>query len=105
MMDSAQKDEKKKRYAWIKQWISEHGPVDMIDADFVANYISEFNAAYIETSLGAHKCKQLSMDLSAMHNNQTLQRHACGLPAGYASMGFPKWVYSYELKDQGESYV
>jgi hypothetical protein len=88
------------RYSWIEAWMGGGGAkanVDVLDSDFVCAYADATKAHATVGMVGAPRCKQLSKDLSAMFAAQRLTRSAVGLPAGDASMSFPKWVYSYSL--------
>lgn len=71
--------------------------VDVLDSDFVCAYADATKAHATVGMVGAPRCKQLGKDLSAMFAAQRLTRCAAGLQAGDASMGFPKWVYTYSL--------
>jgi len=71
--------------------------VDVLDSDFVCAYADATKAQVTFMHVGAPKCKQLARDLGAMFAAGKLTRSATGLPSGDASMGFPKWVYTYGL--------
>lgn len=92
------------RQQWIEAWMSEgipgRGIVNVLDSDFVCAYADATSAPVEFQHIGAPKCKQLGRDLSAMFDAGKLTRDATGLAAGDAAMGFPKWVYTYELKAQ-----
>lgn len=68
----------------------------LLDA-FVWAYIEATGAKYTLQSLGAPKCPQLGRDFSAMFKAGILKRHATGISD--CGMGFPKWVWVYELSD------
>lgn len=91
------------RQQWIVEWMNAGVPgresVDVLDSDFVCAYADATKAVVILMHVGAPKCKQLSRDLGAMFTAGKLARTTTGLPAGDASMGFPKWVYTYGLPD------
>lgn len=87
------------RQEWIKDWLANHtGPVDILDAEFVAAYINAFELPFSQPKFGAARCSYLGRDLTALYNDGYLTRNATGLPPGDASMGFPKWVYCYSLR-------
>lgn len=90
------------RYAWLKNWFAQGGQKtfgDVLDSDLVDAYIKATGSDAKATPFGAPKCPQLGRDLSAMFASGALVRERVGMPAGDASMGFPKWVYSYHLKE------
>lgn len=87
------------RYAWIEQWLS-HQPlglsVDVLDRDFVDDYVAATGARVKVMPYGADKCPQLGCDLSWMAARGRLLRSRTGI-CGLAGMGFPKWVWTYRL--------
>lgn len=88
------------RYALIEAWLQARPTmtyVDVLDADFVWHYIEATDAKASVQKLGAPKCPQLGRDLGAMYRAGRLRRGSVGMPTGYASSGFPTWVYSYQL--------
>lgn len=89
------------RYQWIEAWMRQEplarASVDVLDSEFVYAYAEATNARMALMSIGSPKCKQLGRDLGAMFSSGRLKRQAVGLPSGDASMGFPKWTYSYSL--------
>jgi hypothetical protein len=90
-----------KRFNWIEEWLrtNQSGPeVDVLDLDFVVAYIDAHNARFGPMPVGAPKCPQLGRDLGWMCRLDRLSRVATGLAPGDASMGFPRWVYTYRLK-------
>ena len=74
--------------------------VDVLNSEFVDDYSRATEAETSRMTIGAAKCKQLGRDLSHLYRNGRLDRYSTGLPAGDSSMGFPKWVYTYQLKRQ-----
>lgn len=86
------------RKEWILSRMRRDGcSVDVLNRDFVDDYVEATGAPYDPMPYGADKCKQLGRDLSQMTKEGTLERVAVGL-AG-VGMGFPKWVWSYRLKE------
>ena len=87
------------RQNWILNRMREHPmeSVDVLNSGFVNAYADFTGAKTILQFFGAHKCPQLGRDLAALMDRGLLRRAAIGLPPGDASMGFPKWVYSYRL--------
>lgn len=85
------------RYKWLKEYISQkpYG-VDILDAEFVQEYINATNAQYRVTIYGAFKCAQLGRDLAAMHHDYVLKRNRVGIE-GMGGMGFPTWVWNYQV--------
>jgi hypothetical protein len=71
---------------------------DVLNSDFVEDYVEATNARQAIQPYGAAKCPQLGRDLSAMKRAGILKRHRVGIQ-GMAGMGFPRWVWSYELRD------
>jgi hypothetical protein len=89
------------RYNWIEEWMRGGRPgcenVDVLDSDFVCEYADATGAEARIEHVGAPRCAQLGRDLSALFAAERLSRTPVGLSAGDASMGFPKWVYTYSL--------
>lgn len=90
---------KEQRFAFIENYLRNDGQyatVDILHAVFVDSYIRATEAKFEFMMYGAHKCKQLSRDLSEMFKLGRLNRSATGIQ-GFASMGFPRWCYLYRL--------
>lgn len=88
------------RYDWIEDYVRAdtllaRSGVNILDADFVDEYIQNTNAPYKATMWGANKCPQLSRDLKEMQKQGIFQRRRSGLNNGAWQPGFPKWVWSY----------
>jgi hypothetical protein len=95
--------EKIKRCDWILVELAsmhEHASVDILNQQFVDDYLTATGAVHSVMMYGAHKCPSLARDLSAMALKGFLNRSRVGLP-GMSGEGFPKWVYSYRLTVQG----
>lgn len=71
--------------------------VDVLNKHFVECYVDATGAKEVVQFFGAPKCPQLGRDLGQMYRMGTLKRHATGLAPGDSYMGFPKWVWSYQL--------
>ncbi len=96
---------KPERHIWLMQYINRRAELsgyregwDVLNAYFVVDYIEATNAKFDPMPYGAHKCAQLGRDLSELAARGMLQRHRTGIE-GMAGMGFPKWVWSYKLKE------
>lgn len=70
--------------------------VDVLNSDFVWDYLQEHDAPCAVMPYGAPKCPRLGLDLSTMYERGLLKRHRTGIE-GLAGQGFPRWVYSYRL--------
>lgn len=95
--------EKSKRCDWILVELAglhEHASVDVLDQAFVDDYLDATGAVHSVMMYGAHKCPSLGRDLSSMALKGFLNRGRVGLP-GMSGEGFPSWVYSYRLTEQG----
>ena len=86
------------RYDWLEEAIRrEPGhTVDILNRDFVDDYIAATGATHMIAPYGANWCPQLSRDLLAMNRAGLVRRHRVGLQ-GMAGMGFPRWVWSYRI--------
>jgi len=84
------------RYTWLLKKALEKGFLDVLDSELVDAYIANFDQKYTPTNWGAHKCRRLGADLSAMAKGGFLNRRRIGLCGGAWQPGFPKWVWSYE---------
>jgi hypothetical protein len=89
------------RYRWILGFMQRgHGrSVDILYSDFVCDYIDATGVNGVVQFFGAPKCPQFGRDLAAMFRAGILDRYATGLPTGDSAMGFPKWVYTYRIRD------
>lgn len=84
------------RRQWLMEWISNHTHADVLDAEFVDQYIIATKASFRPSNWGAHKCPSLSMDLSSLARAGQLTRWRCGLKGSWQP-GFPRWVWTYEI--------
>lgn len=75
--------------------------VDVLNQEFVDKYINATNATFKPTLWGAHKCQQLGIDLRNAANQGLLSVSRIGLGGGAWQPGFPKWVNTYQLTDEG----
>lgn len=81
---------------WVLSYIGKYGPVDVLNTDFVDAYAAEFRPRVATQLYGANKCPELGRLLSRMYSGNVLKRFATGIP-GLCGMGFPRWVYVYNL--------
>lgn len=95
---------KTERHAWIIQHLkndpsAKHTPlqVDVLDREFVDNYVEATEAPWKVMPFGANECRLLGRDLAEMFRNGKLKRHTVGISDGLCHQGFPKWVYCYQL--------
>ncbi len=70
--------------------------VDVLDADFVDYFVGATKSPHSVQPYGASKCPILGAALSKMASEGSLTRTRTGVH-GVAGMGFPKWVWVYEL--------
>lgn len=87
------------RFEWILAYLRARHPlssVNVLDRYFSDAYIRATEAKFEATMLGANKCTQLGRDLAAMHRAGMLRRRTAGIE-GFAGMGFPRWVWDYQL--------
>ena len=81
---------------FIYDYLEKNKICSMLDQKFVDEYIEKFNPKSVRyTNYGANKCKELSLILSTMYRDGDLTRNVVGLRE--LGMGFPKWIYVYEL--------
>lgn len=86
------------REVWLTETIAKCDRVNVLDAAFVDAYIAATGARAQLMHYGASRCPTLGRDLSKLHANGRLVRYRVALPSDLCeSMGFPRWVYSYEL--------
>lgn len=88
------------RHEWIEKHLATMPGYccDVVNSDFVEDYIEATGARHWVQPYGAATCRQLGRDLSAMKRAGTLKRFRVGLQ-GMGGMGFPRWVWSYELRN------
>lgn len=74
--------------------------LDVLNADFVDRYIDDCEITRFKASiLGAHFCPVLGEDLARLYREGKLERWATGVGNGYCHMGFPRWVYTYRIRN------
>jgi hypothetical protein len=83
-----------KKHEWIYNYAKINGHIDILNSDFVDDYIKKFNPVYKIQPYGANSCKELGRVLSSMYKNGLLNRFVMGIPY---MVGFPRWVYCYEV--------
>lgn len=89
------------RYKWLMEYLSQpaqRGGKDILDADFVTDYAEATGAKVEYTPYGANRCPQLARDLKAMHDQYLLKRTRAGIPYDMRGMGFPLWVWNYQVR-------
>lgn len=79
---------------WLKNDVS--GGCDVLNTDFVNDYLVFTGAGAYLQPYGAHKCPMLGRDLARMFKEYKLSRCRIGV-RGMAGMSFPRWVYSYTI--------
>jgi hypothetical protein len=85
---------------WIMHYIdnSKFKYVDIFDTEFVDAYIENCNPKkIIYQPWGANSVPELGRILSEMYHSNILNRGTIGLH--YHEDGFPKWCYSYGIKE------
>ena len=83
------------RYEWILAYLKKHRLVDVLNSDFVDEYVKATGATYVAVAFGAHRCRMLGNDLSSMAKCGALKRYRVGVHGH--ERGFPKWVWGYEV--------
>lgn len=83
------------RQRFILDHLRANRMADILDRDFVVAYIQATDAPSRENFFGAPSCPTLGRDLSALYRQGKVARSRCGL-SGH-EVGFPRWVYVYEL--------
>lgn len=83
------------RDAFLLQYFKQHEHANLLDQQFIDEYIAQTDAPFIPQPFGAHTCRQAGKDLSRLYKSGILRRSAIGI-AG-AEPGFPKWIYVYQL--------
>ena len=91
----------KQREDWIVKYLIDQGnsaSVDVLNRDFVEDYVEATGAKYYIQMYGANTCRRLGKDLAAMNKSGILKRSRTGI-YGMVGMGFPRWVWSYRLRE------
>ena len=89
------------RVDWlIRQAATSYPHMDVLNRDFVDDYVEATGAKFVPMILGANRCRRLGSDLSDAWRWGYLKRHTTGLRG--MEWGFPKWVYSYSLTEAGK---
>lgn len=98
----ATSDKVRERWKWIAEYIKVYrGGTDILNAQFVDDFVLRFNVPVGLTWWGANKCPTLGRDLAAMKKRGYLKRSRVGLGMNWQP-GFPRWVWSYELGNMAE---
>ena len=80
---------------WVIDWIDRHGPMNILDIEFVDAFTEKFNVPYRIQPFGANSCPSLGRLLGNMYRYNLLDRSIIGLSEG---LGWPKWVYVYTIR-------
>lgn len=90
---------KTRRLEWIIDWLDLNTSADVVNEVFHDAYHAAF-PEYVrhEKLWGAQPVTQAMRDLAAFERNGILERRRIGLGDGLGP-GFPKWVWSYTLKE------
>jgi len=83
---------------YILKYLEKHTYVDVLNKDFIDGFVSVTGSKCNNQAFGAPKCRAAGKALGRMFKSGVLSRFACGLPIGDSSMGFPKWVFSYQIR-------
>lgn len=83
---------------WIVNWLKENQHADVMNSKLVDEYEEEFKPKVDVMIYGANRCKDLGRTLSYGYKIGLLKRSPVGLTNGAWYVGFPKWVYVYELR-------
>lgn len=88
------------RHQWIREYLkANRGGVNTLDAEFVDAYAEATGAKLEYTPYGANRCQLLGRDLKAMTDGWQLKRHRVPIPYDLRGLGFPLWVWEYELRE------
>ena len=105
--DSALDNTPAERQSWILshlESLSAYSHVDVLNEQFVNEYVTRFKPAHRITMFGAYKCRQLGKDLAGMFKAGLLDRSVIGL-SSTPTEDWPKWVYCYSLTNIGVPYA
>ncbi len=95
------------RELWILKQIYEnyqHG-VDILNYEFVDDFLTAFPKLKWEAkNWGAHSCPSLGRILKKLYDRNLLKRGTIGLGINWQP-GFPRWVWTYALTEQGIKFV
>lgn len=95
------KYKKLEKQEWILNYLEQkkntpYCQINILDRYFVDAYIEKFNPKYTSQPYGADTVPEIGILLSYMYKCNLLNRYIIGL--NKMESGFPKWVYTYELK-------
>lgn len=93
---------KKIRFRWIMGQVERWRFVDILNSDFVEEYLAQFKPTFQPMTIGAHKCPLLSRDLAEMASFGFLKRGTISLGYNWQP-GFPKWVRCYSMGTRAET--
>ena len=90
------------RWAALLRLTEREGHLDVVNQAAVNDYVDTTGAPCSVMPYGAAKCPLMGRDLAGMAEAGLLVRHRTGLQ-GMAGMGFPRWVWSYQLAERGSA--
>lgn len=85
---------------WVVNWMKANQYADVMNSKLVDEYEEEFKVKIDVMMFGANKCKDLGKTLSYGYKIGLFKRKVFGLTNGAWHVGFPKWVYVYELQSK-----
>lgn len=91
---------KNERLLWLQEWLRANHQADVLNSDLVFDYVEATQAKSVIKMIGAPKCKQLGIDLSTLFKTGIATRNTTGISDGFCHQGFPRWVWSYRLKQK-----
>lgn len=83
---------------WLIEYMEKNQHADVMNSELVDEYEGKFNVEVDIKMYGANRCKDLGKLLSLGYKLGLFNRSPVGLTNGAWNVGFPKWVYVYELK-------
>lgn len=86
----------------IEYLVKEERFIDVLNQDFMTKFAIRFNCRVFKQTIGAPRVPLAGRTLSEMFKKGLLSRFSVGIDSYSGGQGFPKWVYSYSLKDMAE---
>lgn len=83
--------------AWIKEYMRQEPRLDVMNSKFVDDFEERFKCPVHVSIFGPNRCPDLGKALSAGYKQGIFDRKTVGLVGGAWHVGFPRWVYVYEL--------
>lgn len=83
---------------FVINYLKEKEPfVDVLNQEFMTAFAVRFDCRIFRQTIGAPRVPLAGKTLSSMFKKGLLSRFVSGIDGYAGGIGFPKWVYTYQL--------